>query len=127
MSVGKITILGIVFWLSLLLLKYGLLQNLGLDSTWEIWVYYILIIIFARVISRRVGVINFLEAIFVSLVWMLIILLLDTFIAKKLLDPQIFTLKHYWFSFLALFVGVFFLHKKRHIQIRKEQAAAHHH
>ena len=126
MNIGKIAILGIILWVFLLLEKYLFFQILGFSSAWQPWVYYILIIISVRIISRRIGVINFLEAIFIALIWLLMILLLDSFIGKRFLSEEIFRFNHYWWAYFTVFWAVFFLHKKRHIQIRKEQAAHHH-
>ena len=127
MNVGRITLLGIALWVFLLLEKYLFFQVLGFTAAWSLWVYYILIIIFARVISRRLGVVNFLEAVFVSLIWLLMVLLLDSFVAKRFFSGEIFRSGNYWWAYFAVFWSVFFLHKKRHIQVRKEQAAQRHH
>lgn len=127
MSFGKILGLGILFWLLLLGEKFLFLEIFQLSAAWQPYVYYILIVIFSRIISRRLGVINFVEAVFASLVWLLMILILDSFIAKSFMSPKIFTSSNYWWSYLAIFLAVFFLHKKRHIQVRKDLQAKHHH
>jgi len=127
MNIGRIAILGIILWVFLLLEKYLFFESLGFSAAWQAWVYYILIIILVRIISRRMGVINFLEAIFIALIWLLMVLLLDSFISKRFLSEQIFRTNHYWWAYFTVFWSVFFLHKKRHIHIRKEQAAQHHH
>lgn len=118
MHFGKITIFGIILWVFLIAEKYLFFEILAFSAVWQAWVYYILIFIFVRIISRRLGVINFLEAIFVSLVWLLIVLILDSFIAKQFLSEEIFQSSNYWWTYLSIFIAVFFLHKKRHIYIR---------
>lgn len=119
MDFWKITFLGFLLWAFLLLEKYLFFEVWGFSAAWQSWLYYILMILFVRVLARRFGVINFLEAIFIDLVWLLIILMLDSFIAKRFLGQEVFRTGNYWGSYLAVFVAMFFLHKKRHIQVRK--------
>ena len=126
MNFKRVLILGLVAWLLLLGGKILFLQYFGLASTWQVWAYYILILLLMRVLSRALGVLNFLEAQFVGILWALLILLLDSVVAKRFLSDEIFRGAHYWWSYFAVFAGVFFMHKKRHIHIRKEQASHHH-
>jgi hypothetical protein len=127
MSFKRIMVLGIIIWLLILVVKYFFLDVTGISSTWQSWVYYLLVIFLAASVSRRLGVINILEAFFVGLVWLVVILLLDSFIAQRFMESGIFRTGHYWWSYLAILLSVFFLHKKRHVQIRKEQHAHHGH
>ncbi len=126
MHFGKVTILGLLLWLLVLADKYVFFELLGFTAAWQSWIYYILLIIFARIISRRLGVINFLEAIFSALVWLLTILVLDSLLAKAVLSAAAFSSPHYWWSYAAILIAVFFLHKKRHIQVRKLLHEKHH-
>lgn len=126
MHFGKLLFLGFLFWLIVLAEKYIFFAVLGFSAAWQLFVYYLLLIIFSRIFARRFGVINFLEAIFTALVWLLIILFLDYLFAKSLISTAIFRTANYWWSYLAIFVSVFFLHKKRHIHVRKELRAHKH-
>lgn len=128
MHFGKVLVLGFILWPLVLADRYVFFELLGASAAWQAWIYYILLIIFARVISRRLGVINFVEAIFSALIWLLMILLLDSFIVKSLnlLPDEVFRSEHYWWSYVAILVAVFFLHKKRHIQVRKLLHEKHH-
>jgi|SRR3989344_1619370 len=126
MHFGKVTILGLLLWLLVLADKYIFFEILAFTAAWQAWIYYILLVIFARVISRRLGVINFLEAIFAALIWLLMILVLDSLIAKPLMSADVFRSSNYWWSYLAILIAVFFLHKKRHIQVRKLLHEKHH-
>jgi hypothetical protein len=127
MNFKRVLILGILAWLLLLGTKFVFLKALGFGSAWQVWAYYILILLIMRVLSRALGVLNFLEAQFVGLLWVVLILFLDSVFAKRFLSIEIFRGAHYWWSYFAVFAGVFFMHKKRHIHIRKEQAAHHGH
>ncbi|MBI3232268.1 MAG: hypothetical protein HYZ51_04280 [Candidatus Doudnabacteria bacterium] len=126
MRLGRIVILGILLWLFLLAEKYVFFELLGFAAPWQAWTYFLLIIIFVRIISGPLGVINFLEAIFAALVWLLLVVILDSAVAKRFLNPQIFQTSLYWYGFLAVLLSVFFLHRKRHIHIRKQLSAGHH-
>ena len=125
MTLGKITILGLLLWLLLLSEKFLFFGAIATAGVWKLWAYYLIIIIICRVLARRLGILNFLEAFFVATIWLLIVLLFDYWVGKRLLGNFVFQDKHYWYGYIAAFVSVFFLHKKRHIQIRKEQAARH--
>jgi uncharacterized membrane protein YgaE (UPF0421/DUF939 family) len=111
-------------WLILFVFKWWFLAWLGAVA-WAVWVYYALIILASRKLSRKFGVINILEAGFIGIIWGIMILFLDSLVAKKFLDASVFVNKAYWLSYFVMFVSVFFLHQKRHIAIRQEQA--HHH
>ena len=121
---GMILKYGLLVWACLLLIKWVFLSWWGLGN-FTVVVYYLLIILVSRKLCRKIGVINILEAGFIGIMWAIIILLLDSLLAKKFIDAQVFATGGYWFSYLAMFLAVFFLHNKRHIHIRKEQA--HHH
>ncbi len=124
-SFGSIIKYGLIMWVGMLFLKFVFLSWLGIFS-WRAWVYFILILLLSRKVSRQFGVINILEAGFIGIIWAVIILFLDSLFGKRFIDPQVFASSGYWWSYLAMFVSVFFLHNKRHIQIRKEQHSQHH-
>lgn len=126
MNFSKIVIFGFLLWGFLLLEKYLFLGQGSFTSAWQEWSYYLLLIVACRMLSRRFGAINFIEAIFIALVWIFEILILDSLIAKKLFAGAVFRSGHYWWSFLVLLLAVFFLHKKRHIEVRKRLREEHH-
>jgi hypothetical protein len=123
-SFGSILKYGLVMWLIMLVLKWVFLGWLN-PVSWQMGFYYLLIVISARKLSRKFGVINILEAGFIGIIWGLMILFLDSLIAKRFLVATVFVSKAYWWSYFVVFIAIFFLHQKRHVAIRQEQA--HHH
>lgn len=91
-------------------------------------IFWILTCVIIAAIVRRFGLISFLEAFFLIIVWTLGNLLLDLLLVSNYTGLSIFHTQGYWVSFLVMDASIFILHKKRHIHIRKElRAQAHGH
>lgn len=90
------------------------------------FLYYALVFILSLAFARRLGVINYLEAIFVCIFWFFTNLFSDLLFTSNFLGTSMFTQRQLWLGYLAMLLAVFFFHKKRHVQIRKELHAKHH-
>ena len=94
---------------------------------WEFF-YWGLMAVLAIFLIRAVGFMNYLEAIFIAMVWFVMDFLVDALVVYPLSGQRIFSSLTLWvgYGFFALFV--FALHNKRHLAIRhgvwKDQ---HHH
>lgn len=118
--------LALVLWLLLAILKAVFLNVLNLDSfAWSV-VYGFLVFIISMACARRLGVINYLEAMMVCVVWLIMLFLLDYFVLRLIVGLQVFARGMFWISYLVMLFAVFFFHKKRHVEIRRELAAHHH-
>lgn len=96
------------------------------DTFWQV-AFLLITVVLATALIRRLGVISFLEAIFTLVFWFLFDLLMDLLVTSQIVDAPIFKTGSLWMGYLAMMLAVFLLHKKRHIHIRKELAAHHHH
>lgn len=89
------------------------------DIYWE-FLYWAACAVIAAALVRRLGVINFLEAIFAAGFWFVGDLFLDFFIILPLSGLSIFRTPALWGGYLTMVLFVFFMHKKRHVHLRKQ-------
>lgn len=115
----------LVLWVILAVIKYGFFSGLNMDSLGIKILFGALVFGFSEALTRRLGVLNFLEAMLVSGFYTLTFLLLDLLILGSLLGNGFFTKSMYWIGYGLMIISIFFFHKKRHVEIRKQQA--HHH
>jgi hypothetical protein len=114
---------GFLLWLLLAVLKAAFL---GSSIPLQV-LFGILVFLVTLACSRRLGVINILEGGMAAAVWTVGILIADWLILDHIFHLDIFHQGIVWISYLIVLFGVFFGHKKRHIQIRQELAAHSHH
>ena len=115
-------------WVFLAVLKFFVLRVLNFNSVPVTVLYGFFSFVFAMACARRLGVINYLEAGFVAFTWVVGLFLADALILSPLYGPEVFGHKELWWGYALIALTIFFFHKKRHVQIRKEHAAhsAHH-
>ena len=89
-------------------------------------IFWLLMAVASVAIVRRLGVINYLEAIFTAVVWTLAGLFVDLIITTNYTGLTIFLSVKYWIGFGVMAVGMFMFHKKRHVHIRHELRAKEH-
>ena len=70
--------------------------------------------------TRRLGVINYLEAMLAAGLWFIMILLTDLLVTGPLAGYGIFKTLLLWLSYLLGIITVLLFHKKRHIDIRRK-------
>lgn len=121
--ISRFFFLGFLLWLLLAVLKAAFL---GTSVPLQV-IFCILVFLAALACCRRLGVLNILEGAMVSIVWTLGILFADWIIFGHFFHLDIFHQGVVWISYLIVLCGVFFGHKKRHVQIRQELAAHSHH
>lgn len=90
------------------------------------FVYLLLVAVLTAAVVRRLGVINFLEAVFVAFFWLVGAILLDLLIIIHIAGTNMLSERYFWFGYVVMVIFVLASHKKRHIHIRQEQHAAHH-
>jgi len=126
MTIGKLFYLSFLQWLLLTIIKIAYFKDFLFTGGIANVLYWLFTAIVAIAIVRRLGVMNFLEAIFVLIFWFLMDLFLDLVITAIFTGISIFREWQLWFGYLILVLVVFAFHKKRHIQIRKEHAHLYH-
>ena len=91
------------------------------------WLFWAINIVLSVAFIRRIGVLNFMEAFFIFLVWFLGGLFLDLLITSAFVRVPVFIQNTYWYGYLFMLFSIMLFHKKRHIHIRKEMYAKHGH
>ncbi len=120
MTFKKLFGYGILLAIVIVVIEFIFGRFLNIDSIWLQVSEWLLIAAFSIALSRRLGTINYLEAILVIGTW-LIISLLFSYI---LLGTITFQHGYVWIGYLVMAVAIFIFHKKRHVEIRKQTAAA---
>jgi len=120
MTIKNLFLYSFLQWIFFSLLKiwvfnYEILSNAG----WQNILFWLLSAVIAAAVVRRFGIINYLEAMFLIIVWILGDLLLDLMILSIYTGLGIFSSIEYWVGFGILALSVFLFHKKRHIHVRK--------
>ena len=100
---------------------------LNLDTLILQIVYAFFVFVIAMACARRLGVINFLEAMLATIIWVIGLLVGDFLFTQMVLGKEIFQHVVLWAGYVVAAVAIFLFHKKRHIQIRRELAAHHAH
>ena len=80
----------------------------------------LLILVLTVACTRRLGVINYLEAMLAAGFWLIMILLADLIVTGPLVGYSIFKTLLLWLSYLLVIITVLLFHKKRHIDIRRK-------
>lgn len=109
------------------LLTVFLDKYIGLVPSIANYVLWILVIVITTACVRRLGVINFLEGILVACVWLFMRAIFDLLVTAPILGIGIYGKVQLWISYAVIVAAAFFLHKKRHVHIRKEQKKHAHH
>jgi len=126
MSISKFFIIFGLQLAAFAILKLFFFTAFNFHSTIWVVVYLAATAILSVALVRRLGVITFLEAIFIAVFWFLMDLVVDSLITAPLVKEPVFSTWALWLGYLVMMIFVFLFHKKRHVHIRKEQAAHHH-
>ena len=91
-------------------------------------VFWMATIVITAALIRRVGVMNFMEAFFIMVVWTVGDAFSDLLITSLITGLEIFSNSNYWIGLAIMDVIIFLVHKKRHVYVRHElHAKAHGH
>ena len=124
MTFWRFIILSFLQWVLLVALKVWYFQNWFLSGTYSDAAYFVLVAGVVAAVVRRFGVINYLESFLIIGLWVVGDIFLDLFVTVNLAGVNLVGSWQYWVGAILVGVSVFLFHKKRHIQVRKEQ---HHH
>lgn len=127
MTIKNFLFISVLQWFLFTLFKVFYFKSwLLFQGVWADVIFILGVIFLTIVLTKRLGVINFLEAIFILFFWFFLDLFSDFIITGVFTGVSIFSKWQLWVGYLAMMVCVFAFHKKRHIHIRKEQAGHHH-
>lgn len=101
------------------ILFFGFLDPLNIVVQYLYWFLTFVVVVAC---SRRLGFINYLEAVVVLVIWLVIALFFDLLIASQFLGLVLFKNFYILFGYLIMALAIFMFHKKRHVQIRRQQS-----
>lgn len=110
---------GILLAIVMMAVNFVFGRYLNIDSIWIQVIECLFIAGFSIGFARRLGTINYLEAILVIGVWLIISLMVNYF----LLGTSVFATGYFWISYAVMALAIFISHKKRHVEIRREMAS----
>ncbi len=121
MSLSNFFKLGLILSVGVAILQvvFGSYLNIQDQSTQLL--FFSVIAVFAVIVIRRGGVLNYIEAMVVAGGWCLFLFYLDFIIvsSKYFLTLSMFKQLYIWIGYVVMMLGVFIFHKKRHVHIRK--------
>jgi hypothetical protein len=120
MTFGKLLLMGFALAVIMAVIRSFFHGPLADGPDWMKYVEWFLIMLAAIGTSRRLGVINFLEAAVAAVLWFIMSLIFDFLITSQFIGLGMFKNVNIWVGDLVMMVTVFWLHKKRHIHIRRE-------
>jgi hypothetical protein len=131
MTAGKFVIFSLIAVALSALVKLVFITSLNIDSLYIVYLMWLLIAAISIGCCRRLGVLNYLEAIFTLGVWLVLGLIVDLIVVSSIASDDIYKHAYLWISYAVMAVSVFLFHKKRHVEIRrlhkaKEPPKAHH-
>ena len=127
MSAHKFLILSFLQWVLFILLKtwvfhYKIFSTSGMEGI----VFWSATIVITAALVRRLGVINYMEAIFIMFLWTIADAFSDLVITSVITGLDIFSNPNYWYGLGIMNVVIFLVHKKRHVHVRNELHAKSH-
>jgi hypothetical protein len=122
MTIASLLLGTAAFELLFIFTKVIFLHYLNMDSVVIVVAYFVAIVIVTVAVVRRMGVLNYVEAFFLCLLWILVTLALDFLITATLISRDFFSLWNYWLSYLVFVIALILFHKKLHLQVRRAAA-----
>lgn len=112
--------LGFLLVLGLGIIKLFFFRLFAMDNQYQIIAFWTVSALFTTGIIRRGGIINYLEAFAVGIVWTIATLLVDYLIlATFIFGYGLFTRWYLWIGYFVVLATIFLIHKKRHVHIRR--------
>jgi len=121
MTIKKFIFILFLQWVVFSILKYYFFGKEILSSqSIQNLIYWALVIITATVLVRSLGVINYFEGIFTAFLWLVVGIISDLIILTTLIGYGMYSKWQFWVGYLLMVLAVFFFHRKRHVEIRKQ-------
>ena len=121
MTIKKFVFILFLQWVVFSILKYYFFgKEILTNSNTQHLIYWVLVIIVAVVLVRSLGVINYFEGIFTAFLWFIVGIISDLIILTALIGYGMYKEWQFWVGYLLMALAVFFFHRKRHVEIRKQ-------
>jgi len=123
MTAGKLVIFTIIAIVLTTLVKVFFITTLNMGNAYVVYFMWFLIAAITVGCCRRLGVINYLEAILTLIVWLAVALVVDLVVTATIAGIGIYQHVYLWIGYAVMVLCVFLFHKKRHVEVRRLQAA----
>ncbi len=120
MTPKRFLLLGFALVFALGVIKFLFINILVGDNVAFYYTEWTLIALASIAAARRLGIINYLEAILAAGMWWLFALVFDFLITSALVGFDMFRTRELWIGYLVMVVVIFIFHKKRHVKLRHE-------
>ncbi len=101
------------------LLKIFFIRSLNLDSAVIMGLFFTALVVATIAIVRRMGILNYIESIFLAIVWLITSLIVDAAVTAQVVGYDIYKTWYFWMTYLAIILALMIFHKKLHVQVRK--------
>ena len=101
------------------LIKIFFIGSLDMDNGLIMAAYYAALVLVTIAVVRRMGILNYVESIFLVGVWFFTILIVDYVITASFIGWDIYKIWTYWLSLLVILLSVMIFHKALHVQVRR--------
>jgi general stress protein CsbA len=102
--------------------KLLFINVLNVDNALIRYGMWVAIALIAIAIVRRMGVLNYLENIFLIVVWLITSLTVDFLITTSFTGREVYGTWYFWLTYLVMILAMFIFHKKSHVELRRMMA-----
>lgn len=122
MTIGSFLIGTIVSQILFAILKIVFIGSLNLESWVVTTAFFIALAIVAIATVRRMGILNYIETIFLLGIWILVSLIVDYVVVVSFTSLDIYKTWTYWLTYIVMILAVMLFHKAFHVQVRNANA-----
>ena len=119
MTVSKLIILTAIAIGLITLLKFVFVTLFDIGNLYITYFLWFLIAAITVACCRRLGVLNYLEALTVLIIWIFLAMFIDAMFLTSVTGFDAYRHLYLWVSYIVIGVTVFAAHKKRHVEIRR--------
>lgn len=100
-------------------IKIFFIRFLNIDSQIMVYLMWLFLAVATIAIVRRLGVLNYLEAFFVTAILLITTAFTDVVTIGAMTDYDVYRQAYFLLTYVVLIVSVIVFHKKAHVHIRK--------
>jgi hypothetical protein len=105
--------------------KVYFFKNYDFSNALNVYLYWLAIVVITAAFVRRLGIMNFLEAFIVCILWFVTDLFVDLIFTSGIAGLSIFTTRGYWSGHVMMLATILIAHKKKHIHARHHPILPH--
>lgn len=119
MTVASLLLGTIISQILFILTKVFFMGSMNLESWVVVLIFYIALALETIAVVRRMGVLNYIESLFLVGVWVITTLIADFLITANWVGRDIYGSWQYWFTHVVIILALLIFHKKLHVEVRK--------